>query len=151
MATPPLRQKKQVTVTLTFTVEIDENNIPTEGVNARPGGTERAGDDGWWREYDARQRRLLSAVVSHPELCAAYVRYKIAGFLEDLSSAEWEELLDVQDILEQAIALLPEEDQQFFAGANEAGVLFEATEIFYDCWEPSLAAVTLTEYGEVTP
>lgn len=140
----PIKETRQVSLTLHFTVEVDESSIPTDGVNARPNGTIRSGDDEAWREGDEMERRLLHAVIAQKQAADAYLLYAVVSQLSGWPWQDWHELLlgdaqeDIEKVLLPAIKTLSSEDQEHFAHAKASGVFFECTEAFQDCWSVRL-------------
>ena len=136
----PVKKTYQLSLTLHFTVEVDESTIPTTGVNATPSGVTRTGDDNAWRQSDEIKRRLLHAVLAQKETTDAYLLFSVVSQISGWTWQEWHETLrgideeDLDYILAPAIKTLPQDDQKYFAGAEKNHVFFEATEIFQDCW-----------------
>src|SRR5579872_1792898 len=70
-------------------------------------------------EYDGRQARLLEAVKNHPSVLTRWMHDLIANEMYIHASHYWQDAImggeiAFQDILAPALAMLSEEDQEFF-------------------------------------
>lgn len=70
--------------------------------------------------YHARQARLLAAVKNNPAVLKRWLRDRIANQMQQKDSSYWGDMLvggDIafQDMLAPALAVLPEEDREYFA------------------------------------
>lgn len=149
----PIKKTEHLILTLHFAIEVDEARIPIDGVNARPGGTIRTGDDSEWREMDERERRLLRVVVGDRFILESYLRQRVVRHLALMGDRDWDTIFpdDSQNhemLIATAIKLLSSEDREYFADAEDQGVLYESTEIFDDCWKSSIVAAKLAHKNE---
>lgn len=130
------KHTKHLRLTLDFTVTVDEENIPQ-------------GDDQGEQEYNARQKRLVQAILSDQKFFHEYLSYRVTGYLECMSWRDWYELLldaeDVRmkDILQPIIDTLSPADQQFFQDVEEHGVFLENVETADDCFTTTMDEANL--------
>lgn len=134
--------KKLVTVTLSFSVEVDEDTIPLS-------------DDPDARNYNSRQRRLLQAILSSEKNLNAYTLLEITSLLEGMHWRDWYRLLlnsdDVsfQSILAPVIETLDVSDQDFFHEVDARGIFTENVEMTDECFSSELTnVVVVVEEGE---
>jgi hypothetical protein len=132
---------KRLRLTLDFTVTVDTDTIPQ-------------GNDQDEQIYNARQKRLVQAILSDQKFFQDYLRYQVTGYLEGMTWQDWYGLLldaeDVRmrDVLQPIIDTLSPADQQFFQDVEEHGVFLENVEDADNCFTTTMDEANLTVVDE---
>jgi hypothetical protein len=121
----PMPITKRLRILIDFSIEIvDKPPLLPEGTIEPPDP-----------EYDGRQARLLDVVKTHPEFLTAWLQELVAGEMYREVGTYWYDALlggeqAYRDILAPAIAMLSEEDQEFFNEADQEGFFEECIAMF---------------------
>lgn len=108
------------------------NDITAEDIEAAVEQARRRGDEDleWHRRAGERDRRLLHAVLQHPDIVDEILR----GQTEPAIINGTESVLqksDEESLLPPVLTTLPLEDREFYEGAMAAGWFAENAELYY--------------------
>jgi hypothetical protein len=136
---------------LTIELEVSIHDITDEQIEA---AVERArsqghGDPEWYRRAGERDRRLLRAVLRHPEIVGVILHGQTMLAAEDGVQSLLRDT-DEEALLPAAIATLPPEDREFYEGVIAEGIFAENAEFYLDAGDFRTFRADLQEVPDQT-
>jgi hypothetical protein len=149
--------EKRLRMVLDFEVEVEE--LTEEGLHEHYRQSENyeelVGDGGWW-ENAKRQIGLQRTLLEDEGALGKFLTLVVTTELDGSVESRLAEVFGVggdrteEDILEPLFSRLSEEDERFYRGVSEEGILFDNTEPLSRSFKGRWTRATLEEIQAVT-